>query len=91
MSKKRNKNQHYVATHLDDKLMEALLKLCKAKHPNRHSCISEILRECVDWAYKPLLAHYFSTPLSKSGTPDGDINQQLPTDNYTQGGGLDAS
>ena len=66
----KDKLSNYVATYITTKQHNALKQLCLAKRPDGTNCMSQVLRDCIDWAYKPLIAHYFSTPLSETQTKE---------------------
>ena len=50
-----------VASHFDEKQMQALHKLSSAGKKNK----SEVIRDLLEWAYHPLLRHYCDVPMVK--------------------------
>lgn len=61
---------HYIAFHTNNTQVGFLKQLCKAKRPDGKKCLSEVLRDLIDWGYKPLMAKYFETPLSETQTEE---------------------
>lgn len=56
--------KHYVATYISNEQKTKLDQLGQAKKPHRQSCYAELLRDCIDYAYRPLLCQFLNLPNS---------------------------
>jgi hypothetical protein len=57
--------KHFIAVNLDAQHFQAVKKLEKMKAPLRKSCTSDIIRECIEWAYWLLQQKYSGVPMTK--------------------------
>lgn len=57
--------KNFIAVNLDAQRFQAVKRLEKMKLPNRKSCTSEVIRECIDYAYWALAQKYSGVPVTQ--------------------------
>lgn len=67
-------NKYHIATTVSEEQYQALQKLETLRNPNVQ-CKSAVLRDCIEWAFWPLLSHYTGQPTS--------LPKELPNPNKT--------